>query len=275
MSGEAGGIVLVPILAIGALPLIGAVLVGGAIIGGIGAAGRAVANYESKKRQKRQAIRQSGVYQSIGSFRQEMAANMQEQTRLNVETSERMVAVMNENRRKMAEILQSDSPDKYEKYIEIIRENSTKTTKAMAEMQESFIRNYHTKINRSVEKVSAMVSDEYKKGMEELKQLQSDRAKKQQKAKEMADRFIEEAKILLEALEKQFDGAKFSYRQMAELTKTLNESIEQYSHENYESAIATAKNVVVEVVDEIYKADCAKQEWENYYKIGLFRGEGG
>ena len=84
MSGEAGGLLVVP-LAIAALPLVGMVLVGGAVVAGIGAAGKAAANYEEQKRRQREEIRRSGLGESIGAFRSSMASNMNEQMRLNAE----------------------------------------------------------------------------------------------------------------------------------------------------------------------------------------------
>ncbi len=265
MSGEAGGLLLIPLL----IPAAGVVLVGGAVVMGVAAAAGAASDYEKRRRERREMIRRSGVQESIGSFRQEMANNMNEQTRLNVQASEKMMQEMNIRRQQMVDMLQSDDPDKYNNYVNLIKENSTVTTQAMIQIQEGFVKNYHVKINESMENVTKAINDQHAKYFAELQQLQNDQAAKKQKAREIADQYIEEAKVLLESLEKDYEGAKFSFRQMTELQKTLNDAIVQYNNENYESAIAAAKGVSVDTIEEIYNADCLKQEWENYYKIAL------
>ena len=87
MSGEAGGLLLIPLL----IPAAGVVLVGGAVVMGVAAAAGAASDYEKRRRERREMIRRSGVQESIGSFRQEMANNMNELTRLNVQASEKMM----------------------------------------------------------------------------------------------------------------------------------------------------------------------------------------
>lgn len=91
MSGEAGGLVLLP-LAIFALPVVGAVLVGGAVIAGgaaaVNAGANAAARHAEERRREREAIMRSGINESIGSFRSTLALNMNEQVRLNRQASD-------------------------------------------------------------------------------------------------------------------------------------------------------------------------------------------
>ena len=60
MSGEAGGLLLLP-FALGALPVVGMLLVGGAVAAGIGAAANAASRYEEQQRRRREEIRRSGL----------------------------------------------------------------------------------------------------------------------------------------------------------------------------------------------------------------------
>lgn len=268
MSGEAGGLLVVP-LAIAALPLVGMVLVGGAVVAGIGAAGKAAANYEEQKRRQREEIRRSGLGESIGAFRSSMASNMNEQMRLNAEVSNRMMMEMDKNRQEMLRLVNENDPEKYQQYMGQIRIARQELSNKLFNMQEEFTRNYHVKINESMNTVTNAINTQYANYLQELEQLQANQQAKKEKAKQIADEYIEEAKVLIVALEDDYEANKFANMQLNDLQKTLNEAINQYNSENYEAAIATAKNVSVETIEEIYKADCKKQEWDNFYKCAL------
>lgn len=268
MSGEAGGLLVIP-LAIAALPIVGMVLVGGAVVAGISAAGNAATQYEEQKRRQREEIRRSGLGESIGSFRSSMAANMNEQLRLNAEVSNHMMEEMNRNRQELMNIIHDNDPEKYQHYMGQIRVSRQTLSNQLFNMQEEFVKNYHTKINESMNSVTNTINTQYATYLQELEQLQANQHAKNQKAKDIADEYIEEAKILLTSFEDDYDAKKYANLQLVDLQKTLNEAIEQYNQENYESAIATAKGVSVDAIEEIYKADCKKQEWENFYKCAL------
>lgn len=269
MSGQAGGLLLIPLVVM-AFPIVGVVLAGTAVIAGVSAAAKSAARYEEEKRQRlREEIRRSGVDESIGSFRSSIAATMNQQVNLNVEVSEKMMAELEHNRQEMLTMIQENDPEKYQQYIGQIRTARQELSNKLFEMQDGFVKNYHTKINESMSNVANAVNQQYASFLEELEQMRADRNAKKMRAKEIADQYIEEAKVLLAALEEDYEGAKFSFRQMQELQKTLNEVLEQYNHENYEAAIAAAKDVSLSTIEEIYKADCKKQEWENYYKCAL------
>lgn len=272
MSGEAGGILLLP-LAIAAVPVVGAVLLGGAAIAGISAAVGAASDYDRKKRKERNNIRQSKAGENVGSFRNEVANNMKNQTRLNAQASEQMMNEIKRNRQEMIDMLQKDDPAKYHQYLGSINESRKQLSQSMAGIQENFIKNYHTTINESMNRVTRQINDKYAQLNAELQQLQSDAAAKKAKAKQIADGYIEEAKTLLISFEQDFEAPKFSNSQLVELQRSVNDAISQYNMENYESAIATAKMVVVDTIEEIYKADCKKQEWENYFKLALTGAE--
>ena len=272
MSGEAFGILLLP-LAIAAVPVVGAVLIGGAVVGGVAAASSAASRYENEKRKQREDIRQSRVGESVGSFRNEVKNNMKNQTRLNVQASEQMMNEINRNRQEMINMLQKNDPAQYHQYMGRINESKKQLSQTMVNIQENFIRNYHTSINESMNKVTTQINNKYAQLTSELQQLKNDAAAKKAKAKQIADQYIEEAKTVLISFEEDFEAAKFSPSQLVELQRSVNDAIKQYNLENYESAIASAKMAVVDTIEEIYKADCKKQEWENYFKLALVGAE--
>ncbi len=272
MSGEAGGIILLP-LAIAAVPVVGAVLLGGAAVVGISAAVSAASDYENKKRRKRENIRQSSAGEAVGNFRTDITNNMRNQTRLNAQASEQMMNEIKRNRQEMVDMLKKNDPAQYHQYLGRINESRKQLSQTMTNIQDNFVKNYHTTINESMNRVTAQINDKYAQLNSELHQLKNDAAAKKAKAEQIASQYIEEAKTLLTSFEQDFDGAKFSHLQLIELQRSVNDAVSQYNRENYESAIATAKTAVVDTIEEIYKADCKKQEWENYFKLALTGAE--
>ena len=268
MSGEAGGLALIP-LAIFALPVVGVVLIGGAAIAGIGAAANAAVRYEEQQRQRREEIRRSGLNESIGSFRNTMAANMNEQQRLNVKASEEMMKEMERTQRNLISLSENYDPEKYQQYMGQIRSSRQNLSNTMFQIQEGFVRNYHAKINESMNDITRTIDGQYATYLTELQQLTSNIQAKQERARQIANDYIEEAKVLIASLEQDYEGSKYAGPQMIELQRQLNKAIEQYNMQNYEAALATAKDVSLATVEEIYKADCKSQEWDNYYKMAL------
>lgn len=268
MSGTAGGLLLLP-MGMAALPIVGLMLVGGAVIAGIGAAERAASDYEEQRRREREEIRRSGLNESIGAFRSSMEADMNKQMRLNAEVSNRMMKELDKSRQEMLRLVNENDPEKYQQYMGQIRMARQELSNTLFHMQEEFTKNYHVKINESMDTVTNSINAQYANYLQELEQLQANQQAKKEKAQKIADDYIEEAKVLLVALEEDYAAKKFANLQLVDLQRTLNEAINQYHSENYEAAIATAKNIAVETIEEIYKADCKKQEWDNYYKCAL------
>lgn len=268
MSGLAEGLILLALIA-GGLPLVGLALVGSAVAAGVRAAANAASSYERDKRNRREEIRRSGINESIGSFRSSVASNMNEQTRLNTIASEQMMQELEKSRNTVAAIAESNDPEQYQMYIRQIRQSRQELSNNLFEIQDSFVKNYHTKINESMDNVSRTINSQYASYLNELQQFQSNLEAKKERARQLSNEYIEEAKAILISLEQDFEGAKFANLQLIELQSQLNEAIGQYNKENYEAALATAKDVSLSGIEEIYKCDCKKQEWDNYYKLAL------
>ena len=272
MSGEAGGLILIPI-GLAALPLVAA----GLAVYGIAVlatrAGKAAIEYERKQRRIRDEIRQSGVADKIGDFRQAMQSNMNEQTRLNVEASNKMMLDLESQRNAMQKAAAQHDTQAYQKYIANLKTAHTKTMQNISNVQNAFNISYRQKIVESMGFVSKKINEQHSSYMSELQQFQTDIANKNKKAQEIANIYIEEAKTLLTALAEDFDGNKFSARQLATLNAQFNQAISLYNGGKFESAIASAKDVTVNTLEEIYEADALKQEWDNYYKLSLVLSE--
>ena len=268
MSGEAGGLLLLP-LAIAAFPIVGLVLVGGAVAAGVGAASRTASKYEEQKRRQRETIRRSGLSESIGAFRSNIAADMNEQTRLNVLASEKMMQELEKSRKTIIALAESGDPEQYQRYMGQIRASRQEVSNKLFEIQDGYTKDYHVKINASMYNVTRIVNSQFASYMNELEQLKNNLAAKKERARQLANTYIDEAKEILISLEQDYEGAKFSGTQLIELQSQFNEAIGQYNLENYETALAVAKDTSLSAVEEIYKADCKKQEWDNYYKCAL------
>ena len=272
MSGEAGGLILIP-LALFAVPVVIGVLAVGAVAAGAVAAGNAAVKYEQEQRRRREEIRRSGVANSIGDFRRSMLDSMNEQTRLNVQASEQMMRDLSSQRSAMERIAAQHDPQAYQEYISHLKASHTQTMQGIIRTQETFNTNYRKKIAESMGVVSQRINEQYSMYINELQRLQADLAAKDKRAQEIANTYLEEAKALLTTLAEDFEGRKFTPRQLATLTEQLNQAIGQYNAHHYESAIASAKDAAINALEEIYEADALKQEWENYYKLALVLSE--
>lgn len=272
MSGEAGGLLLIP-LAIGALPIIGAVVIGGAVIAGGAAAISAGANAASRRaearRREREEIRRSGINESIGSFRSTLASNMNEQVRLNQQASDEMMSVMNSHRAEMQRWADPSDPAKYQQYLANMRASREGVSRRLIEIEDNFVRNYHEQIQLSMTAVTNTINTQYATYLNELEQLNTDIQAKEGKAREFAEQYLEETKVLLESFKNDYEGARFSGEALSELQRAVNDAIAQFNHGHYEAAIASAKDTAIQTIEEIYKADCKGQEFDNYQTLAI------
>lgn len=272
MSGEAGGLILIP-LALAAMPLVlGGLAIAGAVSVGVKAGGAAV-RYEQEQRQRREEIRRSGVAQSIGDFRGTMLNSMNEQTSLNIQASERMMLELESQRTAMRRAAEQQDTQAFQSYVSNLKAARAQTMQAIANTQNEFNVSYRQKIAESMGLISQKINEQYSMYIDELQQLQADMAAKDARAQEIANAYIEEARTLLASLSDDFDGQKFSGRQLATLNNQFNQAVTQFNNGHYESAIASAKDVAINTLEEIYEADAQKQEWENYFKLALVLSE--
>ena len=272
MSGEAGGLLLLP-LAIFALPVVGAVLVGGAVVAGGAAAVNAGVSAASRRaearRREREEIRRSGIDETIGSFRSTLASNMNEQMRLNQQASDEMMSIMSAHRTEMQRWADPSDPAKYQRYLATIRTSREGVSRRLMEIEDNFVRNYHEQIQVSMATITDTINTQYATYLHELEQLNADIQAKDSKAREFAEQYLEEAKVLIESLQKDYDGARFSGGALQELQRALNDAIIQFNHGHYEAAIASAKDTCLQTIEEIYKADCKQQEFDNYRTLAI------
>lgn len=272
MSGEAGGLILIP-LALAAMPLVlGGLAIAGVVTVGVKAGGAAV-RYEQEQRRRREEIRRSGVAQSIGDFRRTMLNSMNEQTSLNVQASERMMLELENQRTSMRRAAEQQDTQAFQAYVSNLKASRAQTMQTIANTQNEFNVSYRKKIAESMGLVSQRINEQYSMYIDELQQLQADMAAKDARAQEIANAYIEEARTLLASLSDDFDGQKFSGRQLITLNDQFNQAVTQFNNGHYESAIASAKDVAINTLEEIYEADAQKQEWENYFKLALVLSE--
>ncbi len=215
------------------------------------------------------AQRTGAVNQSMLSVRNEMAANINEQARLSERTSQQMYIELENSRRRSAELAANADPAQFAEYINELRESSKELTAKIQAMNDGFVKNYQTKISESMESISRTVNSRFDAQMNELRQLGDDIRAKNEKAEQLAAGYIEEASALLTELEQSGDGGRFSAPQLAVLRRELSDAARQYELGNFETAIAAAKDTSLSVIEETYKTDCKRREWENNYTAAL------
>ena len=273
MSGESGGLVLLPLLALGAMPFV----LGGLAVAGIAAAGvkagSAAVRYEQKKRAERREIRQSNAAVSIGNFRGEMQRSMNEQNALNIQASNQMMRELEQQRAAMSRAAQQQDVDAFGNYVRQMKQSHAQVMNSITGTQERFNQDYKKEITRNMSRITRQINEQYALRMGEIEQPKSDIAEKNKLAAETAKGYISEATTLLASLEEDYNGKKFSARQLTTLRSQLEKVIALYNSGSYESAIAGAKDVAASALEEIYEADAAQKEWDNYYKLSLVLSE--
>ena len=264
---------MLPLLALGALPFV----LGGLAVAGVAAAGieagKAAVNYEQKKRQERQEIRRSDASVSVGSFRSEMQSSMNRQNALNVQASNQMMQELARQRQAMNQAAQQQDAEAFGNYVRQMKQSHAQVMNTITDTQERFNLNYKNAITQSMGEVTRRIGEQYAQRMDEIGRLKSDIAEKNRRAAEIAQGYIREATTLLTALEEDYNGKKFSARQITTLRSQLQQVISLYNSGSYESAIAGAKDVAISAIEEIYEADAAQKEWDNYYKLALVLSE--
>ena len=310
MSGESRGLIVLPLLFGGMPLLLGGLAVAGVAYAAIGVA-RAINNRNQQAernnyyQQQNQRIQnniqaQQGYYQGynepartippaqpiqrpqintsvaesrIGSFRDEMYNSMNEQSRLNAQAFDSMMSELSVQREELQKIAEQNDVAAYQEYLKKLKESREHSMQNIYKAQNDFNNGYKKNIAETMANVTASINEKYAGYMSELEQLKADIQAKDEKAKEIAKAYIEEAQALLKSLRDDFEGEKYSSRQMVSLTNELNQAIDLYNKGRYESALASSKDVAVNTLDEIFEADARKQEWENYYGLALVLSE--
>ena len=272
MSGEAGGLLLIP-LAIGILPVIGIAVIGGAVIAGgtaaVNAGANAAARQREARRREREEINRSNINEKIGSFRSTLASDMREQARLNQQASDEMMSIMNAHRAEMQRWADPTDPAKFQQYLASMRTSREGVSRRLMEIEDNFVRKYHEQIHISMAAITDNINRQHNAYLHELEQLNADLQAKENKAREFAGQYLEEARGLIESLQKDYDGARFSGEALHELQRALNDAIAQFNLGHYEAAIGSAKSTALQTIEEIYKADCRQQEFDNYRTLAV------
>ena len=182
MSGESGGLVLLPLLALGALPFV----LGGLAVAGVAAAGvkagKAAVNYERNKREERREIRRSDAAVSIGNFRSEMQQSMNRQNALNVQASNQMMQELERQRLAMSRAAEQQDVEAFGSYVRQMKQSHAQVMNSIADTQERFNLQYKNKINESMSEVTRQINEQYAARMGEIEQLKADVAEKNKRA---------------------------------------------------------------------------------------------
>ena len=222
---------------------------------------------------KSQEIRRSDASVSVGSFRSEMQSSMNRQNALNVQASNQMMQELARQRQAMNQAAQQQDAEAFGNYVRQMKQSHAQVMNTITDTQERFNLNYKNAITQSMGEVTRRIGEQYAQRMDEIGRLKSDIAEKNRRAAEIAQGYIREATTLLTALEEDYNGKKFSARQITTLRSQLQQVISLYNSGSYESAIAGAKDVAISAIEEIYEADAAQKEWDNYYKLALVLSE--
>ena len=159
MSGEAGGLILIP-LALYAMPyILGGLAVAGAVNIGL-KAGAAALDYERRRRQRNE-IQHSKANRNIGNFRNDVRNTMQNQTQSNVKTSEEMMKELEAQREAMKKAAEQKEIQEYQNYVASIKNLRTKSMRKISDAQVKFNTSYRKQISKSMADISQKISGQY------------------------------------------------------------------------------------------------------------------
>ncbi|MDR1481031.1 MAG: hypothetical protein LBI74_00225 [Synergistaceae bacterium] len=267
MSGSAGGLLLVPLL-FGVVPVLATVVVGGALVTAASVAGQAASAYTAR-RANRERIRQIEAEERVGSYRDMVLRDMREETRLNAEASAKMDKELERGRREAAKILETGDSEKYGEYLKRVQGSRDGINREIVSIQDSFSKDYESRIAVSMRAVNDSVSRQLEVYLKELQTARGSDDEKRGRARELADMYLKEARGLLDSLKADFARDAFGGPRVAILERQLDEASAQYAAGRYETCLAVAKDSSITAIEEIYKADARRQEWENYHKLAL------
>lgn len=268
MSGTASGLILLP-LAMAYIPMIIARLAADGALASRREAAAEAARYERESRKMRENLIRTAFAENSSLYRDSMFNDMKEQTEVNVEASEQMMSALEDQRKAVREAAEQADAEAYGRFVGGLRERNERTLQEISKIQEEAGLTYRCRIRASMEKISSKMDERQRLYMEELAHIQGQAEQKKQRAKEIARSYIEEGRELLIALEGEHKGRKFAEKQLQTLTQQCREAEILYEKEQYEAAIAAAKDNIIAAVEETYEADAKMQEWENYRKLAL------
>ncbi len=296
MSGEAGGLILLP-LALASFPaLLGGLLVVGAVSAAASAVSAGVRRsrrreeerqaqqqaWERRKAQeqqrrdeqmRQQALRTSGVNADLTDIRSQMHASMDEQNRLYSEAEQQMFRELDAQREELQRTASQNDPELYRNYIASMQQTRTQMLNRVEQVRTERDKAYREKISASMADITAKMNKQYSANMGEIEKLKADAAQREELAKETADLYLTEAQNVISALATDHNGRKFLPRQVKILTEQYNQAVELYRKGKYESAVASAKDVTVGALEETFEADMKQQEWDSAYSLALALSE--
>jgi hypothetical protein len=261
-------LLLLPLI-FGIAPTLTAVLAAAAVGAAVSAAGQAVSAYEKSRRAQRPRIKQDGAAESIGSFRDIVYHDMSRETRRNAEVSARIDRELERGRQEALRVLDGGDPEKYREHLGRVQSSRGEIAKEIASIQSEFAAGYEARIAKSMESVRDSVARRQEVYMGELRAVKDAGAEKRKRAGELAAVYLKEAKSLIGSLRDDFAGEALGGVRLAALVSQVDEASAQYGAGRYEAAIAVAKDAAVSAIEEIYKADARRQEWDNYHKTAL------
>ncbi len=265
MSGELGYLIYLPV----ALPA----AVGAAAVKAVGEAGvaaaKAAAEYEKRRKEERELIRQSGIQKEMKSFRHSLTDLMEEEEEKNRELSRAFESSLANTREELLNQISELGDDKTA-FAENAQEIAGQMLKAMDEEQQKLQRDYREAICREIETVQREEARRLDSVRRSLSELSDAEKMKNQDLKTEARKQLDENKELLDALTDRFQGDKYIGAEGIQIHReAYNEAERLFSTQNFEGSLIAASSLSVGLRSDILAADENRMEFENRQKTAL------
>jgi hypothetical protein len=272
MSGIAGGLLLIPLI-VSSLPMIGAIMLGRAVIAGEKAAEKTDSDYEKNNRGSVNTISGGdGKGSPMGSFRETLRKDMSALAKRSAEVSYRAAAEMSRARNAHLEAVKSGDAARCCDELQSMAKPRAELNAKVAGMQDNFNKEYASETPSRVAEIAREAERNHAAamaGMRDLCDAMKSGDERNERAAIIAKRYINEARAVIESLDKDFHGHAFTPSAIPTLSAQVAEAVAQMGRGAYETAAAVAKDVSLAAVEFVYKAACAGREWENYHKLSM------
>lgn len=276
MSGDVGGVIVVPVVLCMAAPIVVAgvaiagvaVAVGGAVkLGGI-----AFDSYNKNKKKKAEELENSGLIPQVAAAYKSIVEESQKIASIYNRQTLRVTDEMEKRRRQWEEILNSNDvklqmefQEKVTDFRRNLAEYEREKTKALKEEIQNLTDAQDRELNRALREVNERIEA----GIHEWKTAMENAAKE---SEGYAQEYHKSAKMLLKTLKEDYQGEKFCSNELLEIQELMDKS-EEVLDMAPQASYAIIWDAVEKSLLAINKAENMQQEWLMQYRTALVLAE--
>jgi len=265
MSGEASGLLV-------AAPILAVVGVGyaaygiGKVVWKLGTAG---VEYAQNRREEKEARLESEILNDLETINIGMKDSLKMLDAMSDTVFATMDSAVKQQNQCLLEMLTDGDGEAYQDALMQMQDVSNQVYRQIEQQKTEFKKKYEKQVKNEIQKMHVQTRDRMQKVEDILNGLENDTVKKREKARKIALQYIEESNRAYEALQNGFHVGEKDFRIDRSLQKQLEIAKAQFKNENYEAAIATAKDFQMAVVQAVYDLEKKELVLDHAYRMAL------